>query len=70
LCVVGGWLEKHHRVEPPSDRTGGEEIHVFAREVAPVFAPPQNEKCYEVSFGLGPVTFKVSESLRKPVTHS
>ena len=70
LCTVEGWLGKHHRVEPPSDRTGGEEIHIFAREVSAVFAPPQTEKCYEISFSLGPVTFKVTDFLHKPVMHS
>ncbi len=52
LYIVGGWIEKHHRIEPPSDRTGGEEIHVFATQVSGVFGEPQKETCYYIAFNL------------------
>ncbi|MFF9887639.1 MULTISPECIES: hypothetical protein [Streptomyces] len=29
--TLGTWLEGHHRVEGPSDATGGEELHIYAK---------------------------------------
>ena len=58
ILPVDGWLGQHHRVED-TERTNGDEIHVFAVEHGDVFGENSTTKHFEVSFGLGPLTIKV-----------
>ncbi len=55
------WLEKHHRVEPPSD-LNADEVHIFANQAVGVFGDDKSDKIYyEITFNLGPVNFKVKK---------
>ncbi|KAH6888272.1 hypothetical protein BKA70DRAFT_1235638 [Coprinopsis sp. MPI-PUGE-AT-0042] len=59
--VVEEWLQRHYNHVEPSDKTGGEDIHVFAILEEPIFEVEKAsaDKCYLISFGVGPATFNI-----------
>ncbi|KAH6893953.1 hypothetical protein BKA70DRAFT_1439430 [Coprinopsis sp. MPI-PUGE-AT-0042] len=61
------WLQRHYNHVEPSEKTGGEDIHVFAILEEPVFEVEKAsaDKCYYISFGVGPATFNIKACFNK-----